>query len=310
MLNVVMGSRDEDTVTSLANRLARLNNEIDDKERQKFKEESGGKSISEVIHELFDAFNPDKNIEQAKIEFKVPENEDPTEEQLLKVQEKAAFEAAKVFEKPKLRDFLENARKAHEQIIDTVNLDKVTFSGFDGQARDQAQAMIQDFKAFIEENRNTITALSIFYDQPWRRRELTFQMISGLCEVIRQSKPSLAPFAIWQAYERLEKVAGKRPENELVALVSLVRRVLEIDKVLTPYDGTVNRNFQSWVMNRHKGNAPKFSEEHMKWLRMIKDHIATSMHIGRDDFDFSPFAEAGRPGKSVAVVWGGFGHDT
>lgn len=58
-------------------------------------------------------------------------------------------------------------------------------------------------------------------------------------------------------------------------------------------------------MNRHKGNAPKFSEEHMLWLRMIKDHIATSMHIERDDFDYSPFAEAGGLGKA----WQLFGDD-
>ncbi len=305
MLNVVMGHRDEDTVTSLANRLARLNNEVDEKERSRFRQESGGKAITEVIHELFDAFNPDKNTERARTEFNLPENAEPDEDQVKVVQEQAAFEAAKVFEKPKLREFVENARKAHEQIIDNVNLDKVTFAGFDGRAKEQATAMIKDFASFLEENRNTITALSIFYDQPWRRRELTYRMIRELCDAILSSKPRLAPFAVWGAYERLENVAGNRPENELVALVSLVRRVLDIDSVLTPYDGTVNRNFQSWVMDRHKGNAPKFSEEHMSWLRMIKDHIATSMHMERDDFDYSPFAEAGGLGKA----WQLFGDD-
>lgn len=303
MLNVIMGSRDEDTVTSLANRLARLNNVLDKDERARFKQKAGGKAISEVIHELFDAFNPDKNIERARIEFAIPDNKEPTEKQIKKVQEKAAFEATKVFDNPDLREFAESARKSHEQIIDSINLDKVIFAGYDKQAREQATTLVADFKAFIEKNKNTITALSIFYGQPQRRRELTFQMISELCDVIRSSKPRLMPFNLWQAYERLEKVAGKRPENELVALVSLIRRVLNIDSVLTPYDGIVNRNFQTWVMNRHKGNAPKFSEEQMKWLRMIKDHIATSMHMERDDFDYSPFAEQGGLGK----VWQLFG---
>ena len=298
MLNVVMGNRDEDTVTSLANRLARLNNQGNDQERSQFTKVSGGKAITDVIHELFDAFNPDKNIERARVQFKVPEGREPTEVQVVKSQEKAAREAVRIFENPKLRDFIENARKAHEQIIDTVNIDTFTFAGFDGKAQTHAAAMIKDFKAYVEENKNTIVALTIFYDQPWRRRELTYQMISELCEAIRQSKPRLMPFALWQAYERIETVSGKRPENELVALVSLVRRVLDIDQVLTPYDGTVNRNFQAWVMDKHKGNAPKFSEEHMLWLRMIKDHIATSMHIGREDFEFSPFAEQGGLGKA------------
>jgi type I restriction enzyme R subunit len=47
----------------------------------------------------------------------------------------------------------------------------------------------------------------------------------------------------------------KIPENELTALIALIRRVLEIDSVLTPYDAIVNRNFQSWVMGLHKGNG-------------------------------------------------------
>jgi type I restriction enzyme R subunit len=130
-------------------------------------------------------------------------------------------------------------------------------------------------------------------------------MISELCDSIRQNRPNLSPFHVWDAYERLEKVTGNRPENELVALVSLVRRVLDIDSILTPYDATVNRNFQTWVMGRHKGNAPKYSEEQMQWLRMIKDHIATSMHMTRTDFDFNPFAELGGLGKAWQVFGDG-----
>jgi type I restriction enzyme R subunit len=297
MLNLVLGSRDESTVTSLANRLARLNAQLTDTEKQKFTEQAG-KPITDCIHDLFDAFNPDKNIEQAQKKFgKIK----PSKDQLKQIQEEMSFEASKVFENPNLRDFIENTRINHEQIIDTVNLDKVEFSGFDGQAKDKAGKIVQDFKTFVQENRDTITALRIFYAQPYRRRELTFAMISELCEMIRQNRPILSPFRVWDAYERLEKVIGAKPENELVALVSLVRRVLDIDPVLTPYDSTVNRNFQTWVMGRHKGNAPKYTEEQMQWLRMIKDHIATSMHITRADFDFNPFAELGGLGKAWQV---------
>jgi type I restriction enzyme, R subunit len=301
MLNVAMGNRDEDTVTSLANRLARLNTQITDKERQKFTELTGGKGITDIIHELFDAFNPDKNMERARKKHRLASSVEPAENQIAEAQIEMAFEASKVFEDPKLRDFVENARKAHEQIIDIVNLDKVISSGFDGQVKERAAKTVKEFKTYIAENRDVITALTIFYSQPYRRRELTYQMISDLCETIKQNKPRLAPFSVWHAYEQLEKVTGQQPENELVALVSLIRRVLEIDAALTPYDSVVNRNFQAWVMDLHKGNAPKFTEEQMQWLRMIKDHIATSMHMARDDFDFSPFAELGGLGKAWLV---------
>lgn len=226
------------------------------------------------------------------------ENQLPTGEQLIAAHSEMSLAACKVFDNADLRHFIDNARRSHEQVIDKVNIDTVLFAGFDAQAREQAIALVQDFKTYIAAHRDTITALGILYAEPHRRRELTYQMIRDLCDTIRQERPRLAPFTVWQAYERLEQVAGQRPENELVALVSLLRRVLDIDATLTPFNAMVNRNFMAWTMDRHKGNAPKFTEEQMEWLRLIKDHIATSMHMGRDDFEFSPFVEKGGLGKA------------
>ena len=61
-----------------------------------------------------------------------------------------------------------------------------------------------------------------------------------------------------------------------------------------------------WVMNRHKGNAPKFNEEQMSWLRMIRDHIKTSFHIEKDDFDFVPLDGQG----GLTKMWQLFGKET
>lgn len=58
----------------------------------------------------------------------------------------------------------------------------------------------------------------------------------------------------------------------------------------------IDRNFQTWVMGKQAG-ALKFNNEQMQWLRMIKDHVATSFHIERDDFEYEPFAPGGGLGK-------------
>jgi type I restriction enzyme R subunit len=50
-------------------------------------------------------------------------------------------------------------------------------------------------------------------------------------------------------------------------------------------------------MKRHAGTPDKFSEEQMAWLHMIRDHIASSMHIDRDDLEMSPFDGNGGLGK-------------
>jgi type I restriction enzyme R subunit len=94
---------------------------------------------------------------------------------------------------------------------------------------------------------------------------------------------------------RLRSATG-RSKNELIALVSLVRHVCGIDKALSPYDKTVDLKFQEWVFNKQSGKL-KYNEEQMMWLRMIKDFVANSFHIEREDFDLSPFNAAGGLGN-------------
>jgi type I restriction enzyme R subunit len=42
---------------------------------------------------------------------------------------------------------------------------------------------------------------------------------------------------------------------------------------------------------------PKFDEQQMGWLRMIRDHVAGSFHIDRDDLEMAPFDGQGGLGR-------------
>ena len=44
-----------------------------------------------------------------------------------------------------------------------------------------------------------------------------------------------------------------------------------------------------------------FTPEQMLWLDMIKEHIATSLAIGIDDFELPPFAQKGGAVRANAV---------
>ncbi len=50
-------------------------------------------------------------------------------------------------------------------------------------------------------------------------------------------------------------------------------------------------------MTHHAGPNPKFTEPQTAWLQMIRDHIATSFHLERDDLDMAPFDGEGGLGK-------------
>jgi len=196
-----------------------------------------------------------------------------------------------------LNEYIENVRKAHEQIIDNINQDNVIKAEWDAYSKDKAKEVVKEFEEYIKANKDEIMALSIFYDQPYRRRELTFKMIKDLLEKLKMEKPLLAPHYVWEAYEQIDEVKGNSPKSDLVALVSLIRKVTGIDQYLTPYNKTVDRNFQEWIFSTHSGAGEKFSEEQMDWLRMIKDHIASSFHLEMDDLDYTPFDSQGGRGK-------------
>lgn len=70
IMSVALGNRDDDTITSLAGRLARMDREIEEKDRLDIQKAADGKSLKEIINNLLDAVDPDKKLEKAKEIFK------------------------------------------------------------------------------------------------------------------------------------------------------------------------------------------------------------------------------------------------
>ena len=98
-------------------------------------------------------------------------------------------------------------------------------------------------------------------------------------------------------------------EDELTALVSLVRRVVGIDDKLTPFDNTVRKNFQDWVFAHNARSKSAFTDTQMEWLRMIRDHVTTSFARASDDFELTPFNQYGGLGEAYEVLSEGLDFD-
>lgn len=302
---IAVGAKEEELFTSLANRLTRLDKQITEKEKKQFAEKANGKSVSQVVKELLNAFNPDVLEEiESKVRTEMAGAAPVEIEAKIKAQtETLQNEAAKVFT-GELNEYIENVRKAHEQKIDLANPDEVIHVGWDKDNTNKANEIITSFSEWMQENKDELMALQIFYNQPFRRRELTYSMIKEVLEKLQNDKPSLAPLNVWRAYEALEQCNGS-PRNELTAIVSLIRKISGLDSTLTSYDKIVDKNFQDWVFKKQAG-ATKFNEEQMQWLRMIKDYVVNSFHIDKDDFDLNPFNAQGGLGK----MWQLFGDQT
>ena len=293
---VMMGATDEDTVSSLAGRLARLNKQLDADEQRKIREKTGGIELGQLVGKLFGAIDAD-NIEARALELAgLPIGSNPGDSLRQQAQEQLVQAVANVFN-GELVELIDAIRREKEQTIDHDNLDTVLRAEWDKDAASNAQVLAEEFADYLKTHQDSITALTIFFSQPWRRRELSFELIRQVLDTLKTDKPKLAPLRVWQAYRQLDDYKGEQPISELTALVALIRRVCGMDEKLSTFDDTVRRNFQNWIMKHHSGGSEKFNEAQMAWLRMIRDHVASSFHIERDDLEMSPFDGQGGLGK-------------
>lgn len=308
---VALGHRDDDTVLSLANRLVRLNKQLDDKARARIEKHSGGIPLGDLGKALIHALNPDAIVQTALATAKAKEitrDEDSLLPEEIEVARKARVMAACApFDKPELRDEIENARREREQLIDHINIDQVTFSGFSEQAEAQAKVVIQKFADYIQQHKDEIAALSFFYQQPFQRRALTFDMLEDLHAHLSKPPLMLTTERLWSAYARVQtsNVKGADRKRQLTDLVSLLRFALGLDGELKPFADDVDKRFQAWIFRHNAQRGTAFTPEQTEWLRLIKDHIASSCSICRDDFDYAELADKG----GLQKAWGLFGKE-
>lgn len=295
MMNIALGARDEDTLTSLANRVIRLSCKMERSEHKQFRE-TVGTSAEQVAEDLLNAF--DEDIIHAKA---CAENGtvSPTPEQNAKAQKELIKQAVEPFQKPEVRDFIENVRRNHDQIIDSVNLDKVLFAGYSANREENADRVISTFKDFIEENKDEILALRIIYNEQYKNRPMVLKSLTELYQKLCAKGVTVE--RLWDCY------AIKQPDKvkkgtlaQITDLISLIRFQLGYADTLSPFADRVNYNFKQWTFHRNTG-AVHFTAEQMEWLRLIKEHIITSLSILPEDLEYTPFDSKGGLGGFYQV---------
>ena len=287
MMNVALGAKDADTLTSLANRVIRLNSQMSQAERTQFTE-CVGAPAGQVAERLLEAFDEDRILSQAQQDTGTAQ---PTETQKNQAQQAMIKTAVAPFHDPDIRDYIENVRRSHDQIIDNVNIDTVLYAGFDSQQEETADRVLTTFRTFLQENRDEIIALRIIYNEAYKDRPMMIEQLKALYEKLKAQ--GITVERLWDCY------AIKQPEKvkrgtmaQLTDLISIIRFELGSTSELAPFADRVNYNFQQWTFRRNAGHI-QFTEEQMEWLRLIKDHITASLSILPEDLDLTPFDRKG-----------------
>ena len=296
---VGMGSRDPEVLSSLASRLARLDRRLTSQDRQAIESTAQGTSLQDLVSGLAEATDPDTALDAAR---QATGQDDPPGEAVAKAKQQLLEDAARpLAANPQLRQLLSDTRRSYEQTLDTVSPDHLIEAGF---SDDQAGAFVQSFEEFIRENRDEITALQLLYERPYRQR-LSYADVRALADALETPPRSWTTGRLWQAYHQLDKSKVRGSGQRVFAdIVSLVRYAIGEADELIPFADRVHERFRSWLaMQQTAGRA--FTEDQLRWLENIRDHIAGSVSMEPRHFQYPPFIQRGGLSRAYAL----FGDD-
>ena len=292
---VSMGDRDPEVLSSLASRLARLDRHLTPRDREAIEDTSQGVPLQTLVSGLVNATDPDTALDAAR---KTTGQDDPPKSAIDQARKQLLEDAARPFAaNPDLRQRLVDIHRSYEQTIDTVSDDSLIDAGFSDE---QAKAIVQSFQEYIEKNRDEITALQVLYGRPYRQR-LSFADIEALADALISPPRSWTTEKLWEAYRRLDKskVRGSG-QRTLADIVSVVRFAIGGADELEPFVDGVRERFHGWLaMQETAGRA--FTEEQVRLLEAIRNHIAGSVSMELGDFQYAPFNQQGGLSKAYEL---------
>ncbi|WP_018635953.1 type I restriction endonuclease subunit R [Parafrankia elaeagni] len=265
----------------LAGRLARLNQQLTDEERDRLTRASGGRTLSEIAGAIVTAVDPDQQ-EQAL--------EEGGQAAARRLVEDAI---APLTEHPELRRHIIEIRRDKDYLFDEVTAVEVT--AVDEIPREvRAREQIDRWSRLLQEQRDRIAAVEIALTSP--RSVSPAEAYAALKELeleIRRPQYAWTPQVLWTYYEDLGSgVHARTREAGVPDLISLIRYELGVDDELRLYRATVEERFEGWLLKQQQAGAT-FTEDQLWWLEAIRNVVATDVGISPAEFNAEPFKGRG-----------------
>ena len=282
--DVTFGQHDEELVATLAGRLARLEHKCTANDATKILEASDGQTLSTLVRGLLAALDRDNQIDHACSDGSLT---DPTEAEIEQAAQELRWVATEPLRsRPNLRQTLNEIHACSIITIDITSEDKVVDAGYDEAATERLRQTVDDFRHFIDQNKDEITALQILYNQPYSAQELTLKELRELAGVLKRPPHLWTEESLWQAYAQLERdrVRGLSEQRVLTDLVALVRHALQPEGELSPYPQQVRARYEAWLASQEEAGK-SFTDDQRWWLDKIAEFIGINLAITLEDFD-------------------------
>ncbi|RSN23360.1 restriction endonuclease [Amycolatopsis sp. WAC 04169] len=265
----------------MAGRLARLNQQLTDEERELLTRAAGGRTLSEIAGAIVKAVDPDRQ------ERALDEGGQTAARQLI---ENAI---APLTEHPELRRHIIEIRRDKDYLFDEFTPVEVT-DLVEIPKEERAKEQVDRWSQLLKERRDRLAAIDIALTSP---RSVSpaeaYGALKDLAQEIRRPDYAWTPQSLWGFYEDLGKAAhypGK--EAGLPDLISLIRYELGVDDELKPYRDLVEERLEGWLLKQRQAGAD-FSEDQLWWLRAISDVVSSDVGISPAEFNAEPFKGKG-----------------
>ena len=194
---------------------------------------------------------------------------------------------------PELRTLLVGIKQIVEQLVDTYTKDVLLEAQGRTYGRERAKAVVEAFERYMA---------AYVVDHAQLRQRPRYDDLAELEAALRAARGGWESDALWEAYATVDASKVRRAEGrrDTVDLVSLMRYALHEADQLVPYADMVRSRFDAWMeAQATRGHA--FTADERRWLEMMRDHVAGTTELSLDDFDLTPFREAGGVGRARMV---------
>jgi len=269
-------------VSTLASRLARLDQQLDDTERAELAT-LAGRTLRSITRQLLAAVDPDRVA--AALEGVPAVQAQDVEDRLVEegVHPLAANAA--------LRERILEIRRSHDLLVDDVSADTLLRAGGVVDP-DRARSVVTSWADYLHQHRDEVSALQVLYDGTPHGR-VSYDELRELADRIKRPPYGWTPDLLWTAYESLEVDRVRYADRHTVTdLVRLVRFALGQEDDLVPYADMVAERYAAWLLQQEQAGAV-FTAEQRWWLDRIAETVAESAGVRAEDLDAAPFTERG-----------------
>ncbi|MEV6536451.1 DEAD/DEAH box helicase family protein [Streptomyces sp. NPDC051639] len=281
---------EEEEVSTLAARLAKLDIQMTDEERAEIQRLSGGLELTKIVHGMVDAVSADRQLEVREAAERAGRDAGRAVRDLI---EQAVRPLAAT---PPLRARLLEMRRAKDILYDENGTDELLRAGAAADDEDAATETVRDWRRYIAENRDEIAAMSVAFsagsDVP---PGVAMDRLKDVARSIARPPRTWTPDRLWKAYEKVGEAAtdgahGRHTASDLLALLryELAGGAARGAPAPRPHEELVRERYEAWITRQEQAGA-RFTERQRWWLDRIAAATAERVRFDTADLDYAPF---------------------